>query len=98
MNNQINNGIDAAASIDASETYFVNPTTARKITPAHKTASGTSARKTPTPVATPLPPRNPSQIGKMWPKSTAIVAAANSQPAVVGSTPFNKLFATRTAM
>ncbi len=37
---------------------------------------GTSARKTPSAVATPLPPRKPNQTGKQWPRTAASAATA----------------------
>jgi len=51
------------ASTDPSEMYFVTDTVAAKMTSATGIANGISIEKTPHAVATPLPPRNRSQIG-----------------------------------
>src|SRR6185437_2853351 len=58
---------------------------ATKITPAHSNAIGASTRNIPTPVATPLPPRNPNHTGKMCPTSAAIAAAAITQSSPVNA-------------
>src|ERR1043165_9331929 len=80
--NQTNNGIVPAATTEPNDTYRVKNTIARNKTPAHNTAIGTSIRKTPTPVATPLPPRKPSHTGKMCPTITAIAAPVTIQSAL----------------
>ena len=41
-------------------------------------AQGAATRKTPKPVATPLPPRNPSQTGNMWPSTAKSAARASA--------------------
>src|ERR1700754_941483 len=63
--NQRNSGIDPPAQSDATDPYLVTPTTATKTMPAHNRANGASTKNTPTAVATPFPPRNPSHTGKM---------------------------------
>src|ERR1700690_3680788 len=63
----MSNGIAADAEIEPSETKRQYATTSRKSITAPKNAGGHRAPKTPAAVATPLPPRNPSQIGKQWP-------------------------------
>src|SRR5262245_55472843 len=50
-------------STDPREMYLVSQTTAAKIASAGGSARGVSTEKTPHAVATPLPPRNLSQIG-----------------------------------
>lgn len=77
LRSNTNTGIITAAIIEPSDTYRVNKTMLTKMTPAHSNAIGASTRKAPTPVATPLPPRNPSHTGKTWPTITAIAAAVN---------------------
>ena len=86
-----------AAESEPTETILLNQTTTRKITAAHKTAAGANARNTPAPVATPLPPRNPSQTGKIWPNSAAIAAADKIRLTAVGCRSFSRLSATTTA-
>src|SRR5207237_3246053 len=51
------------ARTDPREMYFVSQTATAKIASAGASASGVSIEKTPQAVATPLPPRNPSQTG-----------------------------------
>lgn len=76
---QIRSGIVEAATIEPSETYRVANTISRKTIPEAPKASGASTRKTPTPVATPLPPRNPNQTGNIWPMTTKTAAAATQR-------------------
>jgi hypothetical protein len=40
-------------------------------------AQGAATRKTPKPVATPLPPRKPSQMGNIWPRTAQRAARAS---------------------
>src|ERR1043166_811143 len=47
--------------------------------PARANAIGANTRNTPTPVATPFPPRNLSHTGKIWPTITAMAAAVTHQ-------------------
>jgi len=58
-------GIDAAERIEASETNRVERTTMRNTSAAAATTIGSSARKTPAAVATPLPPWSRSHTGNM---------------------------------
>jgi hypothetical protein len=46
----------------------------RKIAKVQAVAAGERARKTPRALATPLPPRKPSQMGKTWPRMAATAA------------------------
>src|SRR5438477_12155823 len=69
-------GSAAVAAIEARDTYLNNNRTATKTSIAPRTASGTRARNAPTPVATPLPPRNFSHMGNMCPNTTKKAATA----------------------
>ena len=60
---QASGGSAAVARTDPSETYRVIQTMATNTIAAAAVAAGASAENTPHAVATPLPPRNPSQIG-----------------------------------
>ena len=71
-------GRAAAARMLASETKREIAKTARKTSRAQRVAAGERTRKTPRAVATPLPPRKPSQTGKTWP-STAAMAAVQAR-------------------
>jgi hypothetical protein len=73
--NHTNKGTVAAATIEPNDTYRVKNTIATNKTPAHNKATGASMANTPTPVATPLPPRNLNHTGKICPTITAIAAA-----------------------
>ena len=64
----------AAPIMDASETYRVKAKITANSEMAASAAPGAATRKTPKPVATPLPPLKRSQMGNMWP-STAHKAA-----------------------
>ena len=61
---------------EPSETYRVIPTTIRNAIRTTSTDLGASATKTPSPVATPLPPLNFSQMGYMWPRMANRAARA----------------------
>src|SRR5258706_1944378 len=63
-------GMLAAAASEPSETNRQNQTTTAKRINAASNASGHSAAKIPAAVATPLPPRKRSQMGKQWPTSS----------------------------
>jgi hypothetical protein len=64
-----------AAMTEATETYRVNLKKVNQTTKTDTTAIGINAKRTPAEVATPFPPRNQSQIGKVWPRTQAIPAA-----------------------
>ncbi len=74
-----NSGIIAAATIEPNDTYLVIRTTTANMIAAQNNAIGASIRNTPTPVATPFPPRNLNHTGKICPAIAAIAAAAVSQ-------------------
>src|SRR6266481_3221712 len=61
----------AAADTDASETYRQKRATITKTATAAATPPQEIIRKTPSAVATPLPPENFSHTGKTWPKIAA---------------------------
>jgi hypothetical protein len=57
------NGRADAATIEARETYLVARNTITQTRKIVIAAIGTTPRRAPADVATPFPPRNPSQIG-----------------------------------
>ena len=63
-----------AAHIELSDTNRDSAKTEKKTTAATKTLQGLSMMSTPNEVATPLPPRKPSQQGNMWPMMVKIPA------------------------
>src|SRR5689334_5001885 len=65
---QVRVGKRATATIDPREIYRKKKTTITKIAAAQRTAFGAIMAKAPSPVATPLPPRNFSHTGNMWPR------------------------------
>src|ERR1051326_7380711 len=73
---QVRVGNKATATMDPSEIYRKKKTTITKIAAAQRTALGAIMAKAPSPVATPLPPRNFSQMGNMWPRMAQRAASA----------------------
>src|SRR5215471_1403041 len=71
--------MNAAAMIDPSETYRVRHTTMMNTARAANVAHGATARKTPNPVATPLPALNFNHTGKQCPTTANTAAAAMIQ-------------------
>src|SRR6266850_1033459 len=69
-------GTHAAASIEPSETYRKLTVTSSHTRAAGNTASGTTLRRAPSPVATPLPPRKPRKTDQQLPMTTATAEAA----------------------
>src|SRR6267154_5709757 len=67
--------MDADAAMDANETYRQKYSTSRNKSMEPRSAGGQSTRNAPAAVATPLPPRNFSQIGKQWPSSADSAAS-----------------------
>src|SRR5262245_65069079 len=58
---------ETAPSIEPSETYRVVASVTANTASATPVARGASGRNAPAPVATPLPPLNPSHTGYLWP-------------------------------
>src|SRR5262245_34226748 len=64
---------------EASETYRKVTVTASHTTAAGSTAHGVNARNAPSPVAAPLPPRNPRNTDQQLPTMAATAAAATAR-------------------
>ncbi len=64
-------GIIQAASIEPTETKPEKQTVPVKIPAPMRHSSGERARKIPSAVATPLPPRNPRKMEYWWPSRVA---------------------------
>src|SRR6185437_1117539 len=82
LNTKITTGKSATAVMEARDTYRNKAATARKMAIQMTTDLGARRMKDPSPVATPLPPRNFSQTGKIWPttENNAAAAAARISP------------------
>ena len=62
------------ATIEDNDTMRLSSSTTEKLRKARPLHTGETSRTTPRAVATPLPPRNRSQIGYMWPTTAEIPA------------------------
>ena len=71
----ISRGREMAATVLDSETMRLALSTARKIPKQARPTLQVSPSSMPRPVATALPPFQPSQIGQMWPARAARPAA-----------------------
>src|SRR5208282_5545378 len=76
--NQAKIGKLKAPRMEETETNRLRARTTAKTPMAAKAAIGETTRKTPKPVATPLPPRNLSQTGNMWPRTAQRAANASA--------------------
>src|SRR2546426_7279075 len=71
-------GTHSAARIEPSDTQRKLTVTASQTAAAGSTASGTSRRRAPSPVATPLPPRKPRKTDQQLPMTAATAHAAGA--------------------
>src|ERR1700756_4856633 len=74
--NHTTNGKAAAVRVDPSEMRRDSATITTKMITATRTDGGLNLRNDPSAVATPLPPRNRSQTGNMWPMMATRADAA----------------------
>src|SRR5438093_1411634 len=80
-------GTHAAASMEPSETYRKLTVTTSHTRAAGNTASGgTTLKRAPRPVATPLPPRNPRKTDQQLPMTTATAEVAMTPESAPGGT------------
>jgi len=75
---------DKDATIDEIDTIRVSPTMTNHVPSAHAAGIGVTAKKTPTLVATPLPPWNPSQTGQLCPSTAAAPQMTRKSSALTG--------------